>query len=110
VVDDEEVLIDLSADGDADETVTLRDPEDGTYVAYVNGFAGDGNYQWTQWVVGDADEGNLTVTPPSQPVTVGETVTFDLSWTGLDPAQRWFGVVGWTNGSEEVGSTLVSIN
>jgi hypothetical protein len=110
VVDDEEVLIDLSADGDADETVTLRDPEDGTYVAYVNGFAGDGNYQWTQWVVGDADEGNLTVTPPSQPVTVGETVTFDLAWTGLDPAQRWFGVVGWTNGGEEVGSTLVSIN
>lgn len=110
VVDDEEVLIDLSADGDADETVTLRNPEDGTYVAYVNGFAGDGNYQWTQWVVGDADAGNLVVTPDSQPVTVGETVTFDVSWTGLDTAQRWFGVLGWTrDGTEEVGETLVSI-
>ncbi len=110
VVDGEEELIDLSADGDADETVTLRDPEDGTYVAYVNGFAGDGNYQWTQWVVGDADVGNLDVAPASQPVTVGETVAFDGSWSGLDPAQRWFGVLGWTrDGTEEVGSTLVSI-
>jgi subtilisin family serine protease len=110
VVDGEEELIDLSADGDADEAVTLRDPEDGTYVAYVNGFAGDGNYQWTQWVVGDADDGNLVVAPPSQPVTVGETVAFDVSWSALDPAQRWFGVLGWTrDGTEEVGSTLVSI-
>ena len=110
VVDGEEELIDLSADGDADETVTLRDPEDGTYVAYVNGFAGDGNYQWTQWVVGDADAGNLVVTPDSQPVTVGETVTFDASWSGLDTTKRWFGVIGWTrNGTEEVGSTRVSI-
>jgi plastocyanin len=111
VVDGEEELIDLSADGDADETVTLRDPEDGTYVAYVNGFAGDGNYQWTQWVVGDADEGNLTVTPASQPVSVGETVTFNAAWSGLDPAQRWLGVIGWTrDGAEEVGTTLISIN
>ncbi|WP_322937866.1 S8 family peptidase [Nocardioides bizhenqiangii] len=110
VVDGEEELIDLSADGDADETVTLRDPEDGTYVAYVNGFAGDGNYQWTQWVVGDADAGNLVVTPDSQPVTVGETVTFDASWSGLDTTKRWFGVIGWTrDGAEEVGGTLVSI-
>ncbi len=90
--------------------MTLRDPEDGTYVAYVNGFAGDGNYQWTQWVVGDADAGNLVVSPDSQPVTVGETVTFDASWSGLDTTKRWFGVIGWTrNGTEEVGSTLVSI-
>lgn len=109
VVDGEEVLIDLAADGDAEETVTLQDPEDGTYVAYVNGYAGDGNYQWTQWVVGDGDEGNLVVTPDSQPVTVGETVSFDVSWSGLDTTKRWLGVLGWTNGSEAVGSTLVSI-
>jgi subtilisin family serine protease len=110
VVDGEEELIDLSADGDADETVTLRNPEDGTYVAYVNGFAGDGNYAWTQWVVGGADAGNLTVTPPSQPVTVGEQVTFNAAWSGLDTTKRWFGVLGWTKGGDEVGSTLVSIN
>ena len=109
VVNGHEELVALSADGDADETVTLLDPEDGTYVAYVNGFAGDGNYQWTQWVVGDGDAGNLVVAPDSQPVTVGETVSFDVSWNGLDPSKRWFGVLGWTNGSEEVGSTAVSI-
>jgi plastocyanin len=110
VVDDEEVFIDLSADGDADETVTLRNPEDGTYVAYVNGFAGDGNYTWTQWVVGGADAGNLVVTPASQPVSVGETVSFNAAWNGLDTNQRWLGVLGWTKDGTEVGDTLVSIN
>lgn len=110
VVDGEEVLIDLSADGDADETVTLRDPEDGTYVAYVNGYAGDGNDTYTQWVVGAADAGNVVVTPASQPVTVGETVSFNAAWNGLDTTQRYLGVVGWTkDGGVEVGSTLVSI-
>ena len=109
VVDGEEELIDLSADGDADETVTLRNPEDGTYVAYVNGFAGDGNYTWTQWVVGGADAGNLTVTPPSQQVSVGDEVTVNAAWSGLDTTQRWLGVLGWTKDGTEVGSTLVSI-
>ncbi len=111
VVDDEEVLIDLAADGDADEAVTLHDPEDATYVAYVNGFAGDGNYTWTQWVVGGDDAGNLTVTPGSHAVTVGETVSFNAAWAGLATNQRWLGVIGWTkDGGDEVGSTLVSIN
>ncbi|HET7689728.1 MAG TPA: S8 family peptidase [Nocardioidaceae bacterium] len=109
VVDGEEELIDLAADGDADEAVTLLDPEDGTYVAYVNGFAGDGNYVWTQWTVGGADAGNLTVTPASQPVTVGEKVTFNAAWSGLDTTKRWLGLVGWTNGGTEVGRTVVSI-
>ncbi len=110
-VDDEgtEVLVASSADGDAEEAVTLLEPEDGTYVAYVNGFGGDGSYSWTQWVVGEADAGNLTVTPASQPVTVGEQASFEAQWSGLDTAQRWLGVVGWTNGGEQVGSTVVSI-
>jgi len=109
VVNGEEQEVGLSADGDAEETVTLLDPEDGTYVAYVNGFAGDGNYSWTQWTVPGADAGNLAVTPASQPVSVGDTVTFNAAWSGLDPAKRWLGVVGWTKGGTEVGSTIVSI-
>ena len=48
--------MDLSADADADEMVTLVKPEAGTYVAYVNGFEtpGGGAYDWSEWVVGPA--------------------------------------------------------
>ena len=68
--------MDLSADGDADETVTLRNPEAGTYVAYVNGFATPA-VAATTGASGSSVRraaGNLTVTPASVPVTVGQKV------------------------------------
>ena len=40
-------LVDLSADADADEMVTLVKPEAGTYVAYVNGFETPGGGAYT---------------------------------------------------------------
>jgi len=112
VVGGEETLVDLSADGDADEMVSLRNPDAGTYVAYVNGFAtpAGGDYDWSQWVVRPTDAGNLTVTPASVPVTVGQTVTLTAAWSGLDTTKRWLGFVGLTNGGTEVGGTVVSVN
>ncbi len=79
VVGGEETLVDFSADGDAEETVTLANPEAATYVTYVNGFAtpDGGDYDWSQWVVPPTAAGNLTVTPASVPVTVGQTYTLD---------------------------------
>jgi hypothetical protein len=110
--DGDEELVDLSADGDADEQVTLVDPEPGTYVAYVNGFAtpGGGGYVWSQWVVGSADAGNASVSPTSTPVTIGQKVTFTVSWSGLDTAKRWLGFLNLGNGTEDIGGTVVSVN
>jgi hypothetical protein len=112
VVDGEETLVDRSADADADEMVTFVKPEAGTYVAYVNGFAtpDGGAYDWSQWVVGPTRAGNLTVTPASVPVTVGQKVVLTATWSGLDTTKRWLGFVGLTNGDTEVGGTVVSVN
>jgi subtilisin family serine protease len=112
VVDGEETLVDLSADADADEMVTFVEPDAGTYVAYVNGFAtpDGGTYDWSQWVVGPPPAGNLTVTPASVPVTVGQQVVLTATWSGLDTTKRWLGFVGLTNGDREVGGTVVSVD
>jgi subtilisin family serine protease len=98
----------LSASGAADEQVTLIAPAAGTYDVYVNGFATPGGstaYNLSNFVVPDADAGNLTVTD-NVAVTIGAPVTLTASWSGLDPAQRWLGVVSYA-GATDV--TLVSV-
>jgi hypothetical protein len=98
----------LSASGAADEQVTLLAPAAGTYDVYVNGFATPGGstpYHISNFVVPETDAGNLTVTN-NVPVTTGVPVTLTASWSGLDPAQRWLGVVSYA-GATDV--TLVSV-
>jgi subtilisin family serine protease len=102
-------LVDLSASGSADEQVTLLDPAEGTYDVYVNGFATPGGttaYHLANFVVGSADAGNLTVTPNPVSATQGTPVSLTASWTGLDPAKRWFGIINYT-GSD--AATLFSV-
>jgi subtilisin family serine protease len=88
-------LVALSASGAADEEVTLLDPAEGTYDVYVNGFAGNGAYAISNFVVPAADAGNASVSPNPAVVTIGVPVTLTASWTGLDPAKRWFGVISY---------------
>jgi hypothetical protein len=90
------VLVGLSASGSADEQVTLIDPAAGTYDVYVNGFAGNGAYKLSNFVVGSASAGNASVAPNPAPVTQGTPAALTASWTGLDPAKRWFGVINYT--------------
>jgi hypothetical protein len=112
VVAGKETLVDTSADVDADETVTLTDPDPGAYVACVHGFAtpGGGGYSWSQWAVPPSPVGNLTVTPTSPPVTAGQQLSLTAAWSGLDTAKRWLGFVGLSNGGKMVGGTVVSVN
>ncbi|WP_246210636.1 S8 family serine peptidase [Nocardioides piscis] len=89
-------LVDLSASGAADEQVTMLSPSAGTYDVYVNGFATPGgatSYGLANFVVPAASAGNATITPNPAPVTVGQPTTLTASWSGLDPAKRWFGVI-----------------
>jgi glycine/D-amino acid oxidase-like deaminating enzyme len=86
----------LSASGAADERVTLLGPAEGTYDVYVNGFAtpgGSTSYGLANFVVPGTSAGNAAVTPNPALVTQGEPTTLTASWTGLDPAKRWFGVI-----------------
>lgn len=102
------VLRALSASSSADEQVTLTAPAAGTYDVYVNGFATPGGstaYHLSNFVVPDAAAGNLTVTD-NVAVTVGVPATLTASWSGLDPAKRWFGVVSYANATDV---TFVSV-
>jgi hypothetical protein len=102
-------FVDLSASGAADEEVTLLEPDAGTYSVYVNGFTTPGGataYSLANFVVGAADLPNSSVTT-GVPVTVGTPVTLTASWTGLDLAQRWLGVVSYENSDD---LTVLSVN
>jgi subtilisin family serine protease len=102
-------LVGVSASGSADEQVTLLAPTDGTYDVYVNGFATPGGtttYKLANFVVDASSAGNATVTPNPAPATQGVPLTLTASWSGLDPAKRWFGVIDYT-GTGSV--TLLSV-
>jgi subtilisin family serine protease len=103
-------FIDLSASGAADEQVTLVDPEAATYDVYVSGFTTPGgttSYNLANFVVGSADLGNASVAPNPAAVTTGGETTLTASWTGLDPAKRWFGVINYV-GTDSL--TFLSVN
>lgn len=92
-------LVGLSASGSADEQVTMVDPAAGTYDVYVNGFStpgGSTSYGLANFVVPPASAGNASVAPNPASVTQGTPITLTASWTGLDPAKRWFGVINYT--------------
>ena len=94
-------LVDLSASGAADEQITLRSPEEGTYAVYVNGFAtpgGSTTYRLANFVVEAADLPNSHVTSPV-PVTTGTPVTLTASWDGLESTRRWLGVISYSGAS-----------
>jgi hypothetical protein len=99
-------FVDLSASGAADEEVTLLNPAEGTYDVFVNGFATPGgttSYGLANFVVADADAGNLTLSPNPvpPPAQLGDQSTVTATWSGLDPAKRWFGVISY-DGSNTV--------
>jgi subtilisin family serine protease len=102
-------FVDLSASGSADEEVTLHAPAAGTYDVYVNGFAtpgGSTSYKLSNFVVGSESAGNASVAPASASVTIGTPTTLTASWTGLDPAKRWLGVINYA-GTDT--TTLLSV-
>ena len=91
-------LVALSASGAADEQVTMLDPAEGTYDVYVNGFStpgGSTGYGLANFVVDAAAAGNASVTPNPAAVTQGVDTTLTATWTGLDPAKRYFGVINY---------------
>ncbi|MDG4822722.1 S8 family peptidase [Asanoa sp. WMMD1127] len=94
-----------SASGTSEESVTVTEP--GTYVVFVDLFAAPSavDVKLDSWVVPSGNAGNLTVTPPSQPVTVGGAATVTASWSGLSAGQRYLGVVEYTDGTTILGTT-----
>ena len=82
-------LAGVSAGGTASESLTLRNPVAGnTYALFVNVFdaGGEGNPLTVMpniFLVPNTDSGNMTATPTSQSVTLGNPAPVTLNWTGL---------------------------
>jgi subtilisin family serine protease len=103
-------LVGSSSGSTATETVTLNNPN-GNYALFVNAFAsptGSVTAKPNVFVVPAASAGNLTATPASQAVTSGHAATVTLSWSGL-ASGRYLGIVTYSDGTNTIGRTLVSI-
>ncbi|MDF8265700.1 S8 family peptidase [Luteipulveratus flavus] len=101
-----------SGGGTAEEAVTLNNPAAGTYTVTADLFSGPASLdvKVNAFVVPDAAAGNLTVTPASQQVTIGQQTTVSAAWSGLTAGTHYLGAVGYSDGSAEVGRTLVTVN
>src|SRR5262249_6193083 len=101
----------LSAGGTADESVTLTEP--GKYAVFVDLFnnpqPGALSVKLHSWAVPSAAAGNLTVSPASQPVTLGKPATITASWTGLNPGSRYIGLIGYSDGTNPLGVTVITV-
>jgi hypothetical protein len=103
-----------SSGSTATESITLRNPS-GDYALFVNVFAAPGGngaaltVKPNVFVVPNSDSGNLTALPTSQSVTLGNPATVTLNWSGL-ASGRYLGLVNYDDGTNAIGSTLVSID
>ena len=111
LIDPDGNRVDESAGATAQEQVDVVNPVAGDWTLVVHGWETDGadsNYTLFTWLVDSADAGNMTVTAPAVAV-LGATETVTVAWSGLTAGTRYLGIVGYSNGTSEIGGTLVSI-
>jgi subtilisin family serine protease len=110
------VPVATSAGSTPGENITLTDPAAGTYALFVDLFATPGNGTETltvkpnTWVLPPTNAGNFTASPASQSVVSGGTPSVTLNWTGLSAGGHWLGRVEYGDGTNVIGSTLVSVD
>jgi hypothetical protein len=102
-----------SADGDSNEEVTLRNATAApiTYTVYIHGFSTNGPQAagtLFTWRVGTTSAGNTTLSGVVSPASVG-TQTHTATFTGLAPNTRYLGRVDYSDGTNALGRTLLSV-
>jgi Fibronectin type-III domain/Bacterial pre-peptidase C-terminal domain len=106
-------LVGASTSGTSAERIDLAAPAAGTYRLYVHGWQTDGAdavYTLFNWLVPNTAAGNMTVTSSTSSATVGGTANVTASWSGLTAGTRYLGRISYSDGSSEIGSTIVSVN
>lgn len=106
-------LVASAVSGAADERVTLRRPPAGDYRVYANAYsAADGatvDARYTGWVIDRTyPTDGFVVTPKRIDTVRGKPLDFTASWPGLDPDQRWLGVVSY--GGAAAADTLITLD
>jgi hypothetical protein len=111
VFDSEELLVGSSGSGTSAEEVNLVNPAADTYTVVVQGWGVVGSTQFKlhTWLLGMADEGNMTVTAPSA-ATLGETGTIGLAFTGLTAGTKYLGSVAYGGASGMPNPTIVRVD
>jgi hypothetical protein len=101
-----------SGSGTSAEEVNIDAPAVTEYWAAVHGWQTDGggtaDFTLFSWGVGP-DLGNVTVTGPASAV-LGDTEAIGLDWAGFDLGQRYLGAVSYSDGSNDIGQTIVRID
>ena len=88
-----------AATGSADESLTLTNPAQGSYIVEIDGFAaGDSGspmaYHLRSYdITAASNAGNLQVTPNPVPVVKQKETSFDVSWSGLAGGAHYLGVL-----------------
>jgi subtilisin family serine protease len=106
-------LVGLSAGGTSAERIDLQTPAAGNYKLYVHGWQTDGasaNYTLFSWLVPSTAAGNMTAASSTSSATVGGTAEITVNWFGLTAGTKYLGRVSYSDGSSEIGSTIVTIN
>jgi hypothetical protein len=104
-------LLGSSTGGSAEEQVNLAKPAGGQVDVYVDLFAGAGEQtvRLNHWQL-QKPEGNLTVTPAGQQVTVAGQTSVTATWTGLTAGTRYLGQARFADGADGSGSTILRVD
>jgi subtilisin family serine protease len=106
-------LVGSSAGGTSAERIDIHAPAAGTYRLYAHGWQTDGTnavYTLFSWLVPSTAAGNLTVASSTSSATVGGTANVTASWSGLTAGTKYLGRISYSDGSSEIGSTIVNVN
>jgi hypothetical protein len=96
----------------AEESVNLTNPAAGDYTVEVTYFAGTTPtlaMKLNSFLLGTASAENMTATPASQAVTLGNTATVTAAWSGLAANTRYLGAVNFDDGTNPLGRTIVNV-
>lgn len=111
---DEDGTLPSSPTSCSGEYVDLTEP--GTYEVYVNQFAlpegaTSQTYTLHTWLIGQDSRPDrpATVTPVEQRVALGGTADVTVSWRDLPTGHTYLGPVGYGDGTETVGSTVLTV-
>ena len=102
-----------SGGGTSEESVTLTSPVAATYTVTIDYFDGATDtlpVKLVSYAVPSSAVGNLTVSPASQAVTVGQPATVQLVTSGLTAGTRYLGRVDFSDGTTDVARTLVNVS
>ena len=104
-------LVGSSGNGTSAEEVSLSNPAAGTYTVVVQGWGvvGSSPFKLHSWVLGSANEGNMTVSAPASAATA-TTGTIALSFSGLAAATKYLGSIVYGGAAGMPAPTIVSVD